>query len=157
MEPLPILAFSHVCIGVSDVTASLDFYRRVLGMDVVFDVELEGASLEEVTGGAGSKGRMVGGLVGGVMLELLSFGPGRRPERVTDGTPLGYTNISVSVTDLDAAHGQVAALGAVPEPIVEIAGVRMFFVADPDGTRIEVIEYPNGARTSAELWRGSTG
>jgi hypothetical protein len=29
----------------------------------------------------------------------------------------------------------------------------MFFLSDPDGTRIEVIEYPNGARTSAELWR----
>jgi glyoxylase I family protein len=156
MEPLPILSFSHVCIGVSDVDRSLDFYRRVFGMDVVFDVELEGASLEEVTGGAGSMGRMVGGLVGGVMIELLSFGPGRRPERVTDGTPLGYTNISVSVPDLDAAHRQVAALGAQPERAVEIGGVRMFFVADPDGTRVEVIEYPDGARTSAELWRGPT-
>ena len=153
MAPLPILSFSHICIGVSDVGRSLDFYRSVLGMDVVFDVELEGASLEEVTGGAGSKGRMVGGLVGGVMLELLSFGPGRRPERVTDGTPLGYTNISVSVPDLEAAHRQCVELGTAPEPIVEIAGVRMFFLSDPDGTRIEVIEYPNGARTSAELWR----
>ena len=151
--PLPILSFSHVCIGVSDVDRSLDFYKRVFGMDVVFDVELEGASLEEVTGGAGSKGRMVGGLVGGVMLELLSFGPGRRPDRVTDGTPLGYTNISVSVPDLDAAHRQVAELGAEPDPIVEIAGVRMFFLADPDGTAIEVIEYPNGASTSLAMWR----
>src|SRR4051812_28325974 len=126
MEPLPILSFSHVCIGVSDVDVSLDFYRRVLGMDVVFDVELEGASLETVTGGAGSRGRMVGGLVGGVMLELLSFGPGRRPEGVTDGTPLGYTNISVSVPDLDAAPRQAAELGTEPQPIVDIAGVRMF-------------------------------
>jgi len=46
-------------------------------------------------------------------------------------------------------------MGCAPEPVVEIAGVRMFFVPDPDGTRIEVIEYPNGARRSAELWRGS--
>ena len=150
MEPLPILSFSHVCIGVSDVDRSLAFYREVLGMDVVFDVELEGPSLETVTGGAGSKGRMVGGLVGGVMLELLSFGPGRAPERVTDGTPLGYTNISVSVPDLDAAHAQV---GELAGPIVDIAGVRMFFLADPDGTAIEVIEYPNGGRTSLDLWR----
>ena len=78
--PLPVLAFSHVCIGVSDVDRSLGFYRDVLGMDVVFDVELEGESVEQVTMGAGSKGRMVGGLVGGVMVELISFGPGRRPK-----------------------------------------------------------------------------
>ena len=35
--------FSHVCIGVSDIEASLAFYTTVLGMDVVFDVELDGA------------------------------------------------------------------------------------------------------------------
>lgn len=150
---LDILSFSHVCIGVSDIERSLDFYRRVLGFDVVFDVELEGASLEEVTGGAGSKGRMVGGLVGGVMIELLSFGPGRSRAAVTEGTPLGYTNISVSVMSLDAAFTEVDAMGFRPQPPVEIAGVRMFFVADPDGTPIEVIEYPDGKKTSLELWR----
>jgi glyoxylase I family protein len=37
---------------------------------------------------------------------------------------------------------------------VDIGGVRMFFVEDPDGTPIEIIEYPGGARTSEELWRG---
>ena len=35
---------------------------------------------------------------------------------------------------------------------VDIGGVRMFFVHDPDGTPIEIIEYPNGERDSAELW-----
>jgi hypothetical protein len=30
----------------------------------------------------------------------------------------------------------------------------MFFVKDPDGTPIELVEFPNGARNSAELWRG---
>jgi len=152
--PLQVLSFSHVCIGVGDIERSLDFYRSVLGMDVVFDVELEGSSLEEVTRGAGSKGRMVGGLVGGVMVELLSFGPGRRPQPVTDGTPLGYTNISVSVPSLDDAFARATELGCEPQPPVEIAGVRMFFLADPDGTPVEVIEYPGGLRTSAELWRG---
>jgi hypothetical protein len=31
----------------------------------------------------------------------------------------------------------------------------MFFVRDPDGTPIEIIEYPDGAATSAQLWRRS--
>lgn len=30
----------------------------------------------------------------------------------------------------------------------------MFFVADPDGTPVEIIEFPGDARTSGELWRG---
>ena len=42
-HPIAVQNFSHVCIGVSDIEASLAFYSSVLGMDVVFDVELEGA------------------------------------------------------------------------------------------------------------------
>ena len=150
LSPLPLQAFSHVCVGVSDIDASLDFYRRLLGFEVVFDVELEGSSLESVTGTSGAKGRMVGGLVAGVMLELLGLG---NVLAGASGPHLGYTNISFSVRDLDAVYRQVIELGFQPaqEP-VDIGGVRMFFVVDPDGTPIEIIEYPNGERDSAELW-----
>ena len=150
---LPLRAFSHVCVGVSDIERSFDFYKRLFGMDVVFDVELEGDSLSTVSGKKDAKGRMIGGLIGGVVVELIDLGDG-----VSDkpgGTHrIGYTNISFSVTDLDEAYRRVGALGFTPaqEP-VEIAGVRMFFVNDPDGTPIELIEYPNGATSSVSLWR----
>jgi len=39
---------------------------------------------------------------------------------------------------------------------VEIGGVRMFFVREPDGTPIEFVSYPNGEKTSAQMW-GYTG
>jgi glyoxylase I family protein len=147
---LAVKAFSHLCVGVSDLERSLEFYRRLLGFDVVFDVELEGASLEAVTGASGARGRMVGGLVGGAMVELLALGSTEAP---VAGPHLGYTNMSFSVTDLDAAHRRVLDLGYRPaQDPVEIGGVRMFFVNDPDGTPIELVEYPNGERTSAELW-----
>src|SRR5690242_20922487 len=73
-KPIAVQNFSHVCIGVSDIEASLAFYTAVLGMDVVFDVELEGAGLDAVTGGAAQNGRMIGGLIGGAMVELLFLG-----------------------------------------------------------------------------------
>jgi glyoxylase I family protein len=151
-EPLGIGGFSHVCVGVSDMDRSLAFYKEALGMDVVFDVELEGASMESVTGQSGAKGRMVGGLIGGAVIELLALGDepvsGRR-------TRIGYTNISFRCDDLDAVYQQALALGLRPqqEP-VDIGGVRMFFVADPDGTPIELIELPAGLTSSVELWRG---
>jgi len=149
---LEIGGFSHVCIGVSDMDRSMDFYRGLLGMDVVFDVELDGPSMESVTGRSGAKGRMVGGLIGGAMVELLALGdePTEKP-----GPRIGYTNISFRVDDLDATYAQVLALGhrAQQEP-VDIGGVRMFFVADPDGTPIEIIELPNGLTSTLEMWRG---
>ena len=154
--PLDVQRFSHICIAVSDIERSLDFYTRLFGFDVVFDVELEGESLEAVTSKEGAKGRMVGGLVGGTVIELLALGAPPGTGSGTSATRTGYTNISLSVPDLDAAVAEVGALGfAVSRPPVEIAGVKMFFVDDPDGTPIEVIEFPGDAKDSAELWRGS--
>ena len=152
VAPLEIGNFSHVCIGVSDMDRSLAFYTAVLGMDVVFDVALEGASMESVTGRDGARGRMVGGLIGGAVIELLALGDEGPASR---GPRIGYTNISFRVDDLDAAYERVQALGQRPqqEP-VDIGGVRMFFVADPDGTPIELIELPAGLTSSVELWRG---
>lgn len=149
---LAVQNFSHVCIGVADIEASLAFYTAVLGMDVVFDVELEGAGLDSVTGGAAQRGRMVGGLIGGVMVELLSLGAVPECPR---GPHLGYTNISFRVDDLDATFDAVRRHhpGVRAEPPVDIGGVRMFFIHDPDGTPIELLELPGGATSTVQLWR----
>ena len=65
---------------------------------------------------------------------------------------LGYTNISLSVRDVDAALAAISAAGLQPEQQpVEIGGVRMFFVRDPDDTPIEFVSYPNGEQTSAQM------
>lgn len=144
--------FSHVCIGVSDIEASRAFYTAVLGMDVVFDVELDGAGLDSVTGGAAQRGRMVGGLIGSVMVELLSLGA--VPE-CPSGPHLGYTNVSFRVDDLDATYDAVRREhpGVRAEPPVDIGGVRMFFIYDPDGTPIELLELPAGISSTVQLWR----
>lgn len=149
---LAVQNFSHICIGVSDIEASLDFYTAVLGMDVVFDVELQGAGLDSVTGGAAQQGRMVGGLIGAAMVELLSLGV--VPE-CPSGPHLGYTNMSFRVDDLDATYDTVARQhpGVRADPPVDIGGVRMFFIYDPDGTPIELVELPGGATSTVQLWR----
>jgi glyoxylase I family protein len=149
---IPVLGFSHVCIAVSDAERSLAFYRDVLGFEVFFDVALEGPSLEAVTGEAGAKGRMIGGMIGGAVVELLEFG--HRDLQAGGGhARLGYTNISFSVADLDAAYATATAKGVTTgEDPVDIGGVRMFFVQDPDGTAIELVEFPNREKTSAEMW-----
>jgi catechol 2,3-dioxygenase-like lactoylglutathione lyase family enzyme len=151
--------FSHLVIGVTDMDRALSFYQGLLGMDVVFDQAMSGepfaAALGSTALGSATSqdGRVVGGLVGGVMVELLSLGAaptsaGRRPF-------LGNQNISLSVPDLDATYRSVVAAGYEPEqePFA-IAGVRMFFVKDPDGMPVEFIEFPGTARTSYELHRG---
>ena len=155
-HPLAVQNFSHICVGVSDVEASLAFYTAVLGMDVVFDVELEGAALDAVTGGTAQRGRMVGGVVGGAMVELLSLGA--VPE-VPAGAHLGYTNMSFRVDDLDATHDALRRHhpDVRADPPVDIGGVRMFFIRDPDGTPIELLELPAGIASTLQLWRPDGG
>ncbi|OMC12186.1 VOC family protein [Mycobacterium sp. SP-6446] len=151
-QPIAVENFSHACIGVSDMEKALAFYTAVLGMDVVFDVELEGAGLDAVTGGAAQNGRMIGGLIGGAMVELLFLG--KLPAGPA-GPHLGYTNISFRVADLDDAYETLRRQhpDVRTEAAVDIGGVRMFFVYDPDGTPVEILELPAGARTTLELWR----
>jgi len=57
----------------------------------------------------------------------------------------GYGHLAVSVDDLDAEHARLEAEGLRPRKLVEFAPAgeriaRFFFVADPDGYQIEVLE-----------------
>lgn len=150
-DPLPLKRFSHLCVGVSDMETSLAFYTGLLGMDVVFDVQLDGGGLDAVTGTNDAAGRMVGGLIAGTMVELLFLGD---VPAVPEGPHRGYTNMSFNVADIDAVHQQVVARGDVKcVPPVDIGGVRMMFVYDPDDTPIEFIELPGGAESTEQMWR----
>ena len=157
MDAPALRDFSHVTVRVSDIDRSLAFYRDGLGLRVLFDRVLDGPGLEALTGAPGARGRMVGLLVPGagkVSIELLCFEspPSGRPP---PGSFTGYGNVSLAVDDLDAAHAACVGRGLRPlQPPVSIAGVRMFFLADPDGTPIEIIEFPGGSTTSA-AWNGA--
>ncbi len=57
----------------------------------------------------------------------------------------GYGHLAVSVEDLDGEHARFEAAGLAPRNLVEFAPdgalvARFFFVADPDGYQIEVLE-----------------
>jgi lactoylglutathione lyase len=57
----------------------------------------------------------------------------------------GYGHLAVSVDDLAAAHEQIGATGANCTPVRELAldgkvVGKFFFVTDPDGYKIEVLQ-----------------
>ncbi len=150
------VSFCHLVVGVTDMDRALTFYREVLGMEVVFESLISGEPFDALLHAQRKQeGRVVGGLLGGLMIELLSLGsnpPDRKPARpgIT-----GIHNISLSVTDLEDTHRRLTAAGYTPEQEpFEIGEVRMFFVKDPDGTAVEFIELPGGVRSTYEMHRG---
>jgi catechol 2,3-dioxygenase-like lactoylglutathione lyase family enzyme len=155
-NPLEDVRFCHLVLGVTDMERALSFYRGLLGMDVVFDRLISGEPFDRALASSrGHQGRVVGGLVGGLMIELLSLGTAPPAAAVPRRGIVGIQNVSLSVTDLDETHRVVTAAGYTPEQQpFEIAGVRMFFVKDPDGTPVEFIELPDGARSTYQMYRG---
>jgi predicted enzyme related to lactoylglutathione lyase len=88
-------------------------------------------------------------------VELLSLGAKPATDKPPRRGIVGIQNVSLSVTDLNDTHRRISDAGYQPEQEpFEIAGVRMFFVKDPDGTPVELIELPGGARSTYEMYRG---
>jgi catechol 2,3-dioxygenase-like lactoylglutathione lyase family enzyme len=156
MTVLDDVSFCHLVVGVTDMDRALEFYRDVLGMEVIFETLISGEPFDAVLHAKRQQeGRVVGGLLGGLMVELLSLGAKPGAEKPARRGITGIQNVSLSVTDLNDTHRRVRDAGYPPdqEPF-EIGGVRMFFVKDPDGTPVEFIELPNGARSTYEMHRG---
>jgi catechol 2,3-dioxygenase-like lactoylglutathione lyase family enzyme len=150
------VSFCHLVIGVTDMDRALAFYRDVIGMEIVFETLISGAPFDAALHATRKQeGRVVGGLLGGLMVELLSLGAKAAAQKPVRRGITGIQNVSLSVTDLDDTHRRITAAGYIPdqEPF-DIGGVRMFFVKDPDGTPVEFIELPNGARSTYEMHRG---
>ena len=150
------VSFCHLVVGVTDMDRALAFYRDVLGMDVVFETLISGEPFDAVLHAKRKQeGRVVGGLLGGLMIELLSLGVKPATDKPARLGITGIQNVSLSVIDLDDTHRRIRNAGYPPEQDpFEIGGVRMFFVNDPDGTPVEFIELPGGVRTTYEMHRG---
>lgn len=145
-----INAIGHVGICVADRERSLRFYCEGLGFEVVHDTFIQGAAMARLTGLDDVKMTLTIIRRDGVSLELLHpESPG--PIRPSEQLPLnhvGFTHLALWVADVDvAAQGVVEYGGTIVESQraefdrPEFRG-RFQMCADPDGVRIELVEYP---------------
>lgn len=120
----------HTMIRVLDLDKSLAFYRDVLGMTPSHTLDFPDFALVYLRNAEND-----------AEIELtLNKG---RTEPYTHGT--GYGHVAAVVEDLDARHAAIAAAGYGPLPIKEFKRgdellARFFFVQDPDGYKIEVLQ-----------------
>ena len=117
-------------IRVLDEARSVDFYRNAFGLDVAERLDFETFTLVYLSNAEAE-------------LEVeLTVNKGRQePYALGDG----YGHLAVSVADLDSEHDRLGALGLIPKKIVEFNRdgavlARFFFIEDPDGYKIEVLQ-----------------
>ncbi|MCT8331426.1 VOC family protein [Albidovulum sediminis] len=120
----------HSMIRVLEEARSVEFYSRAFGLKVADRLDFDSFTLVYLSNEESS-------------FELeLTINKGRsEPYNLGDG----YGHLAVSVSDLDAEHARLTAAGLAPRKLVDfrngdVTVARFFFIADPDGYQIEVIQ-----------------
>lgn len=129
-EEQPLAKMIHSMIRVMEEARSVDFYRKAFGLDIAERLDFDTFTLIYLSNAESD-------------FELeLTVNKGRE-EAYDLGT--GYGHLAVSVADLDGEHKRVTDLGLTPGKIVEFNRdgallARFFFMTDPDGYKIEVLQ-----------------
>ena len=137
-----ILGLRHVGLVVSDLEASLRFYRDVLGFQHVTKAYEYGRAISAMLGVQDAKVTTVK-LVSpnGGMIELLHFDwPDSKPvERMI--YDLGFSHIAVTVQNLDKEYQRLKLCGVdfLSAP-VHSGNALVCFALDPDGNKVEIVQ-----------------
>ena len=151
-------AFSHTALCVSDLHRSTRFYTEALGYELLERHETgdEVAGLCEIKMPPPIKMQVQFLAKDGVKLELIHWeAPGVFGEPSQSRNQLGLTHLSFEVTDLPTVEAHLVSLGAQliegtrSHTDTERYQVDMVFLADPDGTRIELVEHRPPRRISS--------
>ncbi|MXQ14183.1 VOC family protein [Microvirga makkahensis] len=120
----------HSMIRVLNEQRSLDFYKKAFGLDVAERFGFDGFTLVYLSNPESD-----------FEVELTINHDRTEPYALGDG----YGHLAVSVDDLEADHARMTELGLNPQPIKDFIHqgrllARFFFIQDPDGYKIEVLQ-----------------
>lgn len=140
---MPTCRAHHFGVTVSDLDRAVEFYRDVLGLDVLDRFTVSGNAFAEGVGVPGATGRFAHLDAGGARIELVEYtpeGPGTAPEAVDVNQP-GAKHLGLAVEDLDAVYAALPEdAETVSDPQTTESGTRICFLRDPDGNLVELLE-----------------
>jgi catechol 2,3-dioxygenase-like lactoylglutathione lyase family enzyme len=139
----------HIGLTVSDLDASIDFYRDVVGMNLTLRMRTGGEWFDELTRNHGAEIETAMLELGAVTLQLVAYQRGGTDAAAIAHNRPGSPHLSLEVDDVDSRHAAIAAKGDHhATAIVDIAGfgARSFYVEDPDGVPVEFLQMPVDAR-----------
>lgn len=120
----------HSMIRVLEEARSVDFYSKAFGLSVAQRLDFESFTLVYMSNDEAT-----------FELELTVNKDRSQPYDLGDG----YGHLAFCVDDLDAEHARFEAAGWAPRKLVDFKRegellARFFFVKDPDGYEIEVMQ-----------------
>ena len=120
----------HTMIRVLDLDKSMDFYQRAFGLELAQRFDFDGFTLAYLRNEESE-------------YEIELTWNHDQEEPYTHGS--GYGHVALSVDDCAAEHDRMVSEGLAPNPVKQMSHdgqqlARFFFVQDPDGYKIEVVE-----------------
>ncbi|MGI9596866.1 MAG: VOC family protein [Acidimicrobiales bacterium] len=136
----------HVGLTVSDLAASVGFYRDVVGMTVSSEFVGRNDWFDELTANPGAELAVTHLRLGGYELQLIEYlAGGREGPAAIAHNRVGSPHMCFLVTDVEAKFAEVAQRGdvTITSDITDIAaGARSFYTEDPDGVPVEFVQIP---------------
>lgn len=142
---MSILGTHHTALTVSSFETSLEFYTRILGLRLDKTYHLNDQNVYRIFGLMGVRVRCAELKTGRLgRLELFEFDSGAKPAGRPEINSIGIQHIAFYVSDFDEVGKrlQLAGVEILNEPVHLPNGARSFFVRDPDGIILELIESP---------------
>ena len=120
----------HSMIRVLDETASCEFYSKAFGLSIADRLDFDSFTLIYLSNSESN-----------FELELTV----NKDQKTAYDLGDGYGHLAVSVDDIDAEHKRFTDQNLAPRDIVDFNNngeliARFFFVQDPDGYQIEVLQ-----------------
>ena len=139
-----VKGLNHVGISVSDLDRSVEFYRRVLGMELVIETGFEGQSYAQILALTGPNGRVAALKASTFELELFEFAS-PQPRAMPVDRPVcdhGISHFCVEVSDIESEYERLLSLGVVFHcpPASFPGGDKATYARDPDGNVFELLE-----------------
>ncbi|HEU4430910.1 MAG TPA: VOC family protein [Myxococcota bacterium] len=154
--PAQVHAVARVGFTVSDLDASVKFFRDVLEFELIGERELAGEAVERLTGVFPARVRAARLRLGSEEIELSEYlapSTGRAFPEDTRGNDLWFQHIAIVVSDIDAAYAKLRAHRVrhassgpqrLPDWNPNAGGISAFYFRDPDGHFLELIHFPRG-------------
>ncbi len=136
----------HVGLTVTDLAASVGFYRDVVGMTVSSEFAGSNDWFDELTNNPGAELKVAHLRLGNYELQLIEYLAGGTSDAAAIAhNRIGSPHMCFLVTDVEAKFAQLTERGdvAITSAVTDIAaGARSFYTEDPDGVPVEFVQVP---------------
>lgn len=143
MKPI-VCGYRHTGIIVSNMKASVQFYRDILGLEVIQEFTDNSDYINTITGIENGVAHFIKlRMLDGTVLELLEYPTHPTQSHNLSILNVGICHIALRVQSAEEAHKFLLQqnVKVLSKPTLSSEGIaKVFFCLDPDGVRVELVE-----------------